>query len=130
MPSGAARRRISLTEGIKQLTVGFTGQIDRDTWGDGSDGGLLGLINRSQRLLADLFDTETSPTLDPASAGEGSAVDASTWDTEQFGIEGCARARALKEQAYEPRPNHLTIGRLAHELDDLLGKLKTQADPR
>lgn len=118
------------TDGIKQLTDGVDEQVTRAVWGDGNgDGKLHDLINICQQELADLFDTSTSPTLSPANAGEGSTVDETGWDTEKFGTEGCDRAQSLKDDACGPSPDHDAIGVLAHELDDLLAKLKTRAEP-
>ncbi len=117
-------------DGIKQWTDGWTGQVNRATWGDGNgDGRLHDLINIAQQHLVDLFDTGTSPTLSPANAGEGSTVDASTWDTEQFGTELCDRAEDAKTDACGASPDHDAIGVLMHEIEDALAKLKTQADP-
>lgn len=117
------------TDGIKQLTDGVDEQVTRAVWGNGSDGKLLDLINQSQQLLIDLFDSGTSPTLTPANAGEGATVNESGWDTEQFGTEACDRAQAIKDELCDASPDHGIAGTKAHELDDLLAKLKTRADP-
>ncbi len=117
-------------DGIKQLTNGVDEKVTSPVWGDGNgDGKLHDLINIAQQHLADLFDTGTSPTLSPANAGEGSTVDETGWDTDQFGDELCDRAEDAKTDACGASPDHDAIGVLAHEMDDALGKLKTRADP-
>ena len=116
-------------DGIKQRTQGWTGQVDRATWGDGSDGKLLDKINSAEAALDQLFDENQSPSFNPADAGAGSSVDTSTWDTEKMGDEMCQRMEDAKNNICGTSPDHDDAGEKCHEARGILTDLKAQADP-